>query len=609
MIPVLCLLLCQQSFAQEMTAPLGENAALKNVASPESRIVKKPTALGLPFFEDFTDDSVYPSSDRWTDKLVYVNNHMAVNPPARGVATFDALNQQGVPYDSVLTYHQVFSDSLTSQMIDLSSYTASDSIYLSFFYEPKGLGFAPKANDSLMLYLHSSAGSWNKVWATAGDTGNYFRQVMIPIAASEYFYSNFDFRFVNKATHGISNSQWHVDYIRLDAGRNINDTTLNDVAFTTQPGSILGDFTSMPFRHFDTDRASFMGAEHGSSIKNNSNSALTVNYSYTSKETTTPPSWGSGAGIATIAAGGINPFTFPVYSIAGFTPADADAKIVFENRYVLAPSFASEPSANDSIRYQQVFDDYFAYDDGTAEQSYFLNLSSGAPGKIAIEYALYRPDTITGIAIRFVRQVPSAANKDFSLAIYTAINPGVGTDEIAYQQDFYLPSYQDTVNQFSYYKFDEPVIMDAGIFFVGVIQPAGGISDSLSIALDRNRVGGNHRYYNVGATWEPSLIDGALMVRPLVGNQFFLSANDVAQQKIAWSVYPNPATQSLQINMEEKYTKELHYTIHDLTGRIVQTGMVANNKQIDISALMPGMYLLNANSSKGSMKPLRFVKM
>jgi hypothetical protein len=597
------------TFGQEMIAPLNENPQLQVPTINKTSKAQKPTALSLPFFDDFTNDGLYPDPSKWRDLQVYINNHMALNPPSRGVATFDALNEQGIPYDSILFYHQVYADSLTSQPIDLSSYTPADSIYLSFFFQPKGMGFAPKPTDSLMLFFHTGGGNWNKVWATAGDTANVFKQVMIPIKSSEYLYDNFDFRFVNKATHGISNSQWHIDYIRIDAGRHFYDTTINDVAFTTQPQSILDDFTVMPFRHFDTDRSSFMGSFHGSTIKNLSNGTLSVNYFYSSKELTTLPSWGSGAGIATLSPGEAMPFTFPVYSIVGFTPPDINARIVFENKYYLSAAFADEPKGNDTIRYYQEFDDYFAYDDGTAEVSYFLSLSTGAPGKIAIEYALYRPDTITGVAIRFVRQVPSAANKDFSIAIYKAINPGVGNDEIVYQQDFYLPRYRDTFNQMAYYRFDEPVVLDAGIFYVGIIQPAGGISDSLCIALDRNRVGANHRYFNIGDVWQPSLIDGALMVRPLVGNHFYLSNQSVVEAQQTWSLYPNPSTNLIQVTIDDRFKNKTHYEICDLSGRVLLSADVPEDKNIDVSKLTPGMYVVNMVHPTVKFKPLRFVKL
>lgn len=607
--PVLLItMLAVATSAQEHTGPLYENPDLRIPNINRDHTAARPSSLSLPFFEDFTDNDVYPSSSRWADKQIFVNNNMAVAAISRGVATFDALDQFGVPYDTLIPYHQVYADSLTSLPVDLSGHVAADSIYLSFFYEPKGYGFAPKTTDSLILYMHSSTGSWNKVWSTAGDTAVAFKQVMIAITAPEYFYEDFNFRFVNKATMGISDSHWNLDYIRMDEGRNIHDTLVNDIAFTTQPYSILNDFTAMPYWHFNTAPSSFLATQHAAFIRNNGNTGTTEDYGYSAREITTGTAFGTDNGTVFIPPATEDTVTFPMYSTSGFSPSNPKGRFVFENKYSCAPAYAGESLANDTITFHQVFDNYFAYDDGTAEQSYFLNLAPSAPGKIAIEYALYNPDTIRGVAIRFVRQVPSAAGKDFSLAIYKAINPGVGADEIVYQQDFYYPSYEDTVNKLSVFRFDEPVAMDAGIFYVGVIQPAGGISDSLKIALDKNRIGGNHRYFNVGAVWQPSLIDGALMVRPLIGGELPSSINNPLQS-IAWELYPNPASNDLHIRIDDSYMQDCSYQVTDLSGRVMQKDRLGNNKSINTGNLTPGMYILQIVNNKGRLRPAKFLKL
>src|SRR5690606_25280582 len=89
----------------------------------------------------------------------------------------------------------------------------------------------------------------------------------------------------------------------------------------------------------------------------------------------------------------------------------------------------------------QHFYNYLAYDDGTAEQSYFLNLFSTLPGKIAIEHRLNVPDTLKGIAIYFGRQVPLAYQKYFSVVVYKDIAFSGGSDNILYQEDFFVPAY------------------------------------------------------------------------------------------------------------------------------------------------------------------------
>src|SRR5690606_15813475 len=97
----------------------------------------------------------------------------------RGVATFDALNQYGLPYDTTGTGKPLlFADSLTSQYIDLSIYQPSDSIYLSFFYQPQGNGFYPEPPDSLNLYFKRENNTWTRLWYAPGNVLQPFKQVM-----------------------------------------------------------------------------------------------------------------------------------------------------------------------------------------------------------------------------------------------------------------------------------------------------------------------------------------------------------------------------------------------------------------------------------------------
>ena len=87
----------------------------------------------------------------WLDNFAYVNETYPIDPPTIGVATLDGLNEKGLPYNksSVLAYG--IADYLTSRPIDLGGLANNDSVYFSFFYEPKGYGDYPNKNDSLLL--------------------------------------------------------------------------------------------------------------------------------------------------------------------------------------------------------------------------------------------------------------------------------------------------------------------------------------------------------------------------------------------------------------------------------------------------------------------------
>ncbi len=583
--------------AQEYLMPLGYNADIGNAVRSSS--AARPAALTLPFFEDFTDDHVYPSATRWSDIYVYVNNTMGVNMISRGVATFDALNEKGIPYDTLVPYSQVYADSLTSLPIDLSTYTPSDSLYLSFFYQPQGNGFAPKAADSFMLYLARSSGVWEQVWAVAGDTLQGFRQAMIPIRDTVYLHNNFRMRWINKATKGVSDSHWNLDYIRLDKDRNYQDTAVRDIAFTDQPASILNDFYAMPYRHFRTDPAGFLSANLQTAFRNNNNSNQSVPLGYTAKVVAPEKDLGTGNISITLTPYTAQPLTFPMYNASAFPTTEGS--YIFENKFYCNSIYAGESKVNDTIVHRQVFDNYFAYDDGSAEKAYYLQLQTSAPGALVVEYALYAPDTLRGMSIRFGAQVPSGLQKEFVAVVYRDIAINGGTDRILYEEDFLFPRYEDTVNKFSTYTFNKPLYMDPGVFYIGIIQPAGGTSDSIYIGLDMNRKGANHRYFKIENNWEESQLPGALLLRPLVGAELPVHVADHQRAlNDACRIIPNPSRDKVIIDLSTG-SPEGRYTISDIQGRAHLQGAVHNSRtSVDIQSLPDGIYLVRVHTAEGT---------
>ncbi len=189
------------AFAQEQLVPLGSNPALLNAKLPKSAIKKGNTkggspAVKLPFMDDFSQKGVYPQEQLWADRYVFVNKSYAVNPPSYGVATFDAMDAKGAVYSNMTTFPTV-ADTLTSVDIRLDSIfstntamSPADSLYLSFFVQPQGMGDIPQTEDSLVLQFYDQKNSrWLSVWNMEGmalDTlmaryGTDFLQVMIPI--------------------------------------------------------------------------------------------------------------------------------------------------------------------------------------------------------------------------------------------------------------------------------------------------------------------------------------------------------------------------------------------------------------------------------------------
>ena len=552
----------------------------------------KTTALSLPFFEDFTNYETFPNPLKWKDALVYINNTFPINPISRGVATFDGLNAYGVPYDSVNKYASIYADSLSSQQIDLSSYTANDSIYLSFYYQPGGYGFEPDLNDSLMLFFKLGNGLWNKVWAKEGASSTDFKQVLIPITNPIYLTSNFQFRFINKVTMLTNDDHWHVDYIKINSNRTSTDTLINDLAFARNPDFLLSDYTHMPYNQFQAAINSNWLSEHKVYLRNNTSNTITNSFNYKAKELSTGLVFAGFSNFTT----SIPTNTTANLALLSYTPTYTAAanqdKVVFEQTYYTAP-IANQNTINDTVVTKQVFDNYLAYDDGSAEKSYYLNLFNTLPGKIAIEHQLFTNDTLRGLAIQFGRQIPTNANKYFSIAIMktlAGIN-GAIKDSIIYKEDFFFPRFRDSINGFWIYTFSNPVYLPVGSFYVSTIQPAMSGSDSLYFGLDANRTLANHQYYNVLNTWQSSQIDGALMIRPLLGKAIVTTS--VAKPRptnFEISISPNPAHDHISLQSDYTNTKVEIYTI---LGNLLYTKTLeGSNSIIPIATFQPGLYFV-----------------
>ncbi len=604
----------QVTLGQEHIGHIDNNPALFNKNAPQLPLYRTTAAnpLELPFFEDFTTYSVYPDSNKWSDYQVYVNNTMGNNPISRGVATFDALDWHGIPYDSFSNVNVRYADSLTCRPINLSLnvVTPADSIYLSFFYQPQGNGYFPISQDSLMLYFRTKFGGFVKVWSAQGTTLEPFKQIMIPIRDSLYFDSSFRFRFVNKAALYWSDAIWNVDYIRLDKNRSQSDTTVNDIGFSSDPSFLLNDYTSLPYRQFYSFAAGETAAQYTCSLRNNNTIARPISYGYTAVGVNTGATLKPHAFLSGTADPGESELTFPSYtSVIPFSAIGNYGKAVFENKFYIESVSTSDPADNDTVTKYQVFDNYLAYDDGSAEKSYYLTLYPTLPGRVSVEYHLNKQDTMRGMAIYFGRQIPFAYYKYFNIEIYSALKGvnGAPSDILLYEEESLQPGYVDSINHFWVYKFTNPVILPAGTFFAGTFQPAQSGSDSLYFGLDVNRIGNNHIYYKVLSDWNPSLFSGAVMMRPLFGKDIVAtSVTNLNESNTLWSVSPNPALNTLQIHHNSG--KNLEFIIRNVQGQVVVKGQATDNQVVNIEDLPPGMYFIKLMGDHKLYATQKFVK-
>lgn len=161
--------------SQELLTGVVQNTAIVKEAKKGTH-TRAGGAVKLPFLDDFSNYTGYPNSRLWLDRQGYVNTGFAVYPPTIGVVTLDALNEYGQVYPQASRI-KFPADTLTSNLIRLDSnfrehrpMRVSDSLYMSFYYQPAGasksypadgweiVGDAPERTDKLVLEFGYATG-------------------------------------------------------------------------------------------------------------------------------------------------------------------------------------------------------------------------------------------------------------------------------------------------------------------------------------------------------------------------------------------------------------------------------------------------------------------
>ncbi len=611
-------------------SPLKSAERKSILPSAELHFSKITDTLDLPFFDNFTDESGYPSYNRWTDNQVWINNSFPVNQPDYNVATFDHLNAAGKPWKGLLNKSVfVYADSLTSQPINLQfyktgpittkNYTPSDSVYLSFFYQTAGLGDIPEAEDSLILFFKTKTGTWKRVWSQTGKNSSAFKQVMVPAFQTEFLHGAFQFRWVNytKATGNLNH--WHIDYVRLDRSRSSKDTGIRDVAIQFASPSLLKDYFSMPYRHFMDNFTDQTLPGHSITVRN-LNSAVTVQtrfqleirnrydslvlfrpFSLSSKNVAPGVDGENFGQVKMDTLSGENPFLKLTYKIA---PQSDD----------ITPDNYNAAGNNNIFQSRQTFTPWYAWDDGTAEGGFGLNYEflPDIKGQFAMKFDLLKKDTFRGLAVMFNQSVEDVSNRKFRFRVWRKLSPIGATDnqdELIYETPFELPAYKDTQNGFHYFYFDTNLLLDKGSYYIGWIQFQKFV---LNVGYDNNyryrgqNVKNPNLFYNLLGQWEPvdASVKGVPMLRPLMGSAKEHRMGLKTAVKSAIRIVPNPSSRSIRI---EGIKGIKHFAVFSLTGKKVLESIYPTN-EILIETLTPGMYIVYCTDNIGNTYSHKLIK-
>lgn len=574
--------------AQEVLTDLSSNVAIANYLQSDAMHGKslEYDTLELPFFDDFSRTQVFPDQNLWKDVNVFINSSFAVEPISLGVASFDALSGLGELYQDLDAYPKR-SDYLTSQAINLN-YTVSANVVLSFFVQPQGLGNAPEAGDSIMLEFLTRSNGWVKVWGLAGKNVTDFKQYFVPVNEERFLYKGFQFRFVNKVSlAGTSNpaaaansDQWHLDYVELDKNRTVNDTIVNDVAFYAPSKPMLLKYSSMPWSHYRVAASAEFNSIYFN-FRNNDYLDRNVSTIFTFYDKKHKLVLDSGF----VEVENVLPYTLISKRFMleeNPFPPDFEDDAHFEIRtYLTTDGFDYAP--NNKAVTQQVFKNYYSYDDGTPENGYGIE---SATGRLAFKFESYIADSLRAIDIFFNRTKGNASQQYFYLTVWNDNNGIPG--QVIYQKQGIRPEYEAILNTFHRYLLDSAIAVN-GVFYVGWVQTN---DKNLNVGFDANLKAKNRIFYNTNGPWLQSIYSdtGSLMIRTVLGKPLNTGIEPLTKTEIR--VYPNPAKDILHL---DGLNAELDFFVFSIAGQKLLQGSTCDNL-IDISGLTDGMYLLTLRS-------------
>ena len=620
--------------AQELIVGLDENPLCTDkTARVRTRTL---TSCELPFVDDFSRQGAsVPDTKLWDNgKTVFVNNNYAINPPTKGVATFDAFDSRGQIYANAST-STFTADTLLSMPINLN-YLEQDSIYLSFYIQPQGYGDLPEESDSLCLEFYSPIDDlWYRVWRAAviADTKLEFRNHMdntviiaendsiwaeffridVKIDKSKFLHDNFRMRFTNHASISVHPAfpgrstnvdHWHLDYVYLDKNRSAANQNIPDIALVKQHRGLTTNYLSVPATHLAYAKQYLLenpmnlelvyknfgmgtrSVARSFRLRTLAGSGLTISYS---------------AGAENIADGRTVTLSYPVPRYE-FSTVDDSAAIEITGWIDTDndPSdFRTALRFNDTVTSIYTFKDHYAYDDGSAENGYGLFGTGSANGKVAVRFSTYKADTLRGVYLYFNRTFNDANRKHkFVVAVWD--DAGGIPGNIIHQDDGGgLAHFHDELNSFVAYRFSKPVYLSQNeVFYVGWLQTDEGF---LNIGFDRNSNSREKTLFNIGQNWEQSAFSGSLMLRPIFCRADIFPSDSIPlynepviqNGKSSFFAYPNPTRNIVYLDekLDNSPVVASKIELYALSGELVRVYQNVTGS-IDLSAMQSGIYLM-----------------
>ncbi len=535
----------------------------------------RTTTLTLPFFDDFSYDSLSPDTARWgihplDGHRPALSNAKGHNLPSKGVATFDGATFSGVKYDA--TFGSGLRDTLASKPIDISGFGPADSLLLSFFVQRGGIGESPEATDSLVV-LFDTTGNFDyaQVWALkgTGTSENAFQLYFISLSQANYFHNAFRFKFESYGSLNGELDQFHLDYVVLDAQRSRLNTQFNDVSPTRFAQSPLGEYTAVPRKQYRRQGAM---STTRTLVSNAGDPASSANLSLAIDD----PIGGNVFAGTTIVSASLS-------SLPGFAHDTVNAS-AFSNQGgnwgqyggIRLTASKSSPAdlhpENDVMHTTYRVDSILAMDDGVSDIGYGLTNARA----FCQEYHIDQPDTMVAVWIHFaptmhfnssINQSTDLEGKGFRLVVWDTLEVDSSLIETSGGMNV---NYGSSLNEYVRYRLINAVIVPT-TFWIGLRQVDGM---AIGMGLDRNDTGRRIYYENSTAEFQLSTNRGTLMMRPefTIPDTYVATDDPVISNPLEMTMAPNPV-RGAEIGLRFAHPEQLrsvNVELYDLQGRRLQ---------------------------------------
>jgi hypothetical protein len=561
--------------------------------------------LTLPFFEDFSTSTVIPDPNKWSDRYAFINSSFATEPISVGVATLDAIDENGDVY--ALTNWPASSDMLTSQSFDLSLYSQpGDTVRLSFFYQAGGKGEVPELKDSLLLEFYSPVeNQWNRTWFAILDTASLFQQVILKVPES-YYQSGFRFRFRNytsisasEVTGGkgaLSNADcWNIDYIMMNTLPESAHRFIPDIALMEPPRNLMDYYETIPWLHLN--EAQSITRNYMQYVIRNlqKNEIVNLGRSYYTRNLQTGYTEFAEEFFDNFSAEEIirrnDPFISP------FTRNDNSKEGNIEvGGFIITPE--GQFKQNDTAKTVLRFKDYYAYDDGTPEYGFGISGPSMAGALLAYRFRIYKPDTLRALDMLFNKARDNFnAGLGFHLCVWN--DDGGKPGELIYlSSEVYTPDLGSELPGFKRYVLnpDASLVVTDTTVYVGWKQVS---EEFLNLGYDVNRNNVDRTFVNTSGEWfNPgnSIIPGSLMIRPVLGSKEVITGEvEIPDTPLDVVLFPNPVSEILSIRATGIAITGI--LVYDVYGRLVLQRL-DNLDYLDVSGLPSGFYQVILNTDQ-----------